>query len=260
MNENLRQKLEAAGVPRECHDAASLALYFPSEFRIFESNLDAAMLAEVLLTFLKHRLVSLDAERDPAVMARRALGRHLCHFYRGERELLELAGAFMKAGAEAGQRCYWVLPRRISPRAALQGLEAPLAAGTLSLLAETEVYLTASGALRDGREIVAFWLDREREARARGFSGLCVTGDGTGILASDQHARGAAYESAVDDAFAGRAVTALCTYSLERIAPARLISVLASHHAAVVQRGRDWQELEPGPGAGEALELLREAA
>lgn len=141
-------------------------------------------------------------------------------------------------------------------RALRPGLDDAEATGRLRLLHENDVYLDASGRIRSIDGIIDFWLKRESDARAQGFQGLRITGDGTGLVSSDSWATGVDYERRADAAFRGRRIVAYCTYSLPAVSPARLAEVLSGHGSGLIRRNGAWDEVRSGAGVAAAIEIL----
>lgn len=262
MKEALRKQLIELGIPIERQDANSLSKLFPPEFKVANFGLSQTDIAEILVAFAQRGLISVSGLPDDAAI-RRAAGTHVCHFYRDEEEMIRMTAAFLEEGLRTGQRCLWVLPpwlhaarARAASRAARAGLEDAEAAGRLLFLSENEVYLDSAGMLRSAQSIIDFWLEQEDRARASGFVGIRITGDGTGLVSADGWKSGVDYERKAEFAFAGRRITALCTYSLATVAPDRLAEVLGSHCCGFVSRNGAWDEIRAGAGVSAAIEFL----
>ncbi len=265
MEQELRARLVAAGIPPDRHDVAGLSRYFPPEFRIHEARLDEPMLAELLLCFLRHGVISVAQELDARAISRRGAGSHICHFYRTPDECLAFVPAFLAAGLEAGQRCAWVLPEWLTPDAARDairdaGLGDTLSDGRLLLFDQGELHEDASGAPRPAQDVIATWRSKELEARAAGFTGLRFCGDATARQRGDaEWSALVAYEHALGPAMSASNLVALCTFALGEVPPDRLAATLREHDCGVVHRRGAWDEIYAGDAAEAVLRALSEA-
>jgi hypothetical protein len=262
MKEALRKQLIELGIPVERQDAGSLSRLFPTEFNVANFGLSETDIAEVLVAFARRGLISISGLPEDATI-RRSSGKHVCHFYRDEEEMIRMTAAFLEEGLRTGERCLWILPpwldgdrARAASRATRGGLEDAEASGRLFFLTETEVYLNAGGMSRSSQEIIDFWLEQERKARDLGLVGIRIAGDGTGMVSADTWKAGAHYELRADAAFEGRRVTALCTYSLATVAPERLAEILSRHRCGLVSNKGEWHEIRAGAGISVAIEFL----
>jgi hypothetical protein len=263
MKDDLRRKLIALGIPLDRQDASSLSSLFPPEFKVANFGLSESDVAEVLVAFVKRGLISLSSHSDDTAV-RRAAGAHVCHFYRDDEEMIRMTAAWLEEGLRSGERCLWILPAwldgtraRDASRALRPGIDDAEASGRILFLSENQVYLDSTGILRSAHGIIEFWLDEERQARAAGFEGIRITGDGTGLVSTDAWASGVDYERLADAAFQGRRVTALCTYSLASVSPDRLAEVLGGHNCGMVRRSGTWDEIRAGAGVATAIEFLQ---
>jgi hypothetical protein len=261
MKEEIRKQLIALGIPVEHHDPKSLSRLFPPEFKVANFDLSQSDVAEILVNFAKRGLITLSAFSEDAA-ARHASGGHVCHFYRHQEEMVKMAAAFLQEGLRVGDRCLWVLPAWLAAaraRAAARFDDAE-ALGRILFFTEDQVYLDAAGVLRSPAGIIAFWLEQEKKARAAGFMGIRITGEGTGLVLTDAWKSGVDYEGLADIAFKGHRISALCTYSLSTADPGRLAEVLHRHGSGFVRRNGAFDEMHAGSGVAEAIEFLQSVA
>jgi hypothetical protein len=263
MHQDLRNQLLALGIPLGQQDTASLSSKFPPEFKVAALGLSQTDIAEVLVAFVKRGLISVSSLSESDTV-RRSMGGHVCHFYRDEEEMVRMTAAFLEEGLRTGERCLWVLPgwlsaarARAAAHAARSGFDNAEASGRLSLLAENDVYLDANGVLRSAQGIIEFWLGEEQKARAAGFFGIRITGDGTGLVSTDSWQSGVDYERLADAAFKGRRVTALCTYSLTTGSPARLAEVLSGHACGYMHHNGALNQIRSGAGVATAIQFMQ---
>lgn len=262
MREELRQALVDVGIPASEHDLHGLARRFPPELHLDLSRLDASMVAELLLAFVRSGVLSVTRASDAAAIARRAPGAHLCHFYRHRDEVLALVSAFFAEGFAVGEQGVWALPPwlpRPDAEAALAafGLGPALADGRLRLTTHAEVYVGADGALRPANELRENWVVMEAAAVAAGFAGLRVCGDGTPWYRDAVQWRAFLdYEHTLEPIVATSRLVVLCTFALTDVPARDLTEALLCHDCGVVRRYGAWDEIPATPGAAAALQLL----
>lgn len=241
MDKKTRRRLLDLGIPENRHDAASLAALFPSEFRVGDARLGAAEIAKVYLTFVDHGLLN-SPKRPEALPAR--CSTHVVHFYRSERESTSFSAAYLHEGLNAGDRALWILPAWLTAERAREAMRAVRpavyeaeSAGRLTFVADHRVHVDETGAMRDARGIIAYWLEQERLSLAGGFRALRIAGDGTALIRGDDWKRGVEYEHDCDEAFHGRRIYALCSYAADEIPAPRLAEVLGAHAVGVARVG-----------------------
>lgn len=258
MEKALERRLLDLGIPAELHDPASLASLFPKDYSVTSDCLPHDAMAELLAALVARGLISVRGA-SPAEAARRARGRHLCHFYRRPEDYFELVVPFLAAAAEAGERAVWVLPSWLDEGTARRALPSRLLGDDgLRLHLPQEVYLDASGAPRPQDAVIAFWRAGIEEALRDGYSGLRAAGDCTDAARSRTWAALESYERAADEQLSALAFTALCGYGLMEVPAVRLGSLLASHRAGLVRRGELWDELPHGPDSPAVIALLQQ--
>jgi hypothetical protein len=258
--EGLRQKLLSIGIPADQHDHASLIRFFPPQFLMHESNLDQNALAEVLIYLAKSNVIKLPRRLSAAggpALDQLEVGSHLCQFYQDRADCLEIAGRFLRAGLQRGEKCVWVLPQWLTPAEARASLRAPARTGGLpaealvELMTGAEWYLSRRGTPKPWSDILAAWLEREEGALAAGFRALRLAGDTTGL--PDDWDGFLEYERKIDQALSARRITALCTYPLKAGPRSRLGEAAATHDSLFAKRGRAWRTL---PRAARDLSAL----
>jgi two-component system, LuxR family, sensor kinase FixL len=171
-------------------------------------------------------------------------GAHLCQFYDGESELLEILVPFFSAGLAANEFCMWITSQRVSVRQAIDALRVAvpeidrlLAEGRIEILDFRDWYrLTGkfdSVRVRDG------WIDRYHRALSRGFDGMRVTGD-TAWLSEDEWEDFMHYEAQVDPIIGSSRMIALCTYSLALCDTRKMTDVIANHEYTLLREKGNW--------------------
>ncbi len=66
VSETLRKKLVDLGIPLERQDATSLTSLFPPKLKVADFGLNQTDIAEVLIAFVKHGLISLSSISNAA--------------------------------------------------------------------------------------------------------------------------------------------------------------------------------------------------
>jgi hypothetical protein len=144
-------------------------------------------------------------------------GTHMCHFYGGERDLMDAVVPFVLAGLRAGERCIWVTSAPLAPATATRELrdaglavEDALERGSLVIRSHDDWYRKGDTLRAD--EVCRLWLDEEQRALDAGYAGLRVTGN-VRFLTDETWPEFMDYERAADRAFRGRRIVTLCSYA-----------------------------------------------
>lgn len=174
-------------------------------------------------------------------------GAHMCNFYRTRNELAAALVPYFAAGLRSRERCIWITARpllAVDALAALaaQGLDptAAIASGALVVRDYSDWYASA-GSLR-GNEVVDLWLEEERRALQRGYSGLRITGNVT-FLGPKDWGLFMEYEALVNRSFHGRRILTLCTYHLESCGASEMLDVMRRHTGTLDRPDERWHVL-----------------
>ncbi len=174
-------------------------------------------------------------------------GAHGCHFYKSQKDLLDILLPYFKAGLSNNEFCMWVTakPLRVEDAARrmrkfLPRFDAYLEKGQIEIIPHTDWYV--KGGAFNGRRVLAGWLEKYEQASARGFDGLRLTGDSLWLKRTTWK-KFADYEAELDQAVAGRRIKALCTYSLELCRAGEIVDVVKNHGYALIKRG-EWELIE----------------
>ena len=175
-----------------------------------------------------------------------AYGTHMCHLYRGRDDLAALLVPYFVAGLRAKERCIWVTsaPLHTADASALlaaAGIDvaAYRKLGALQIVDFSDWYLR-DGSTLGPEEVCALWIAEEREALAAGFGGLRVTGN-VSFLTEESWDAFMDYEDAVDRAFRGRRIVALCTYPARSCGAAGALDIVRRHSCALDHPDERWQ-------------------
>ncbi len=189
-------------------------------------------------------------------------GTHLCQFYQGKQDLLDVLLPYFKAGLESNELCIWITAEPLEDldatetiRQALRELDQYLDRGSIEFIPYTEWYLRDG--VFDGEHILAKWAEKHNAALEKGYDGLRIAGNT--IWLDKQHLQDfVAYEKNVSRAIGQCRMLVLCLYSLDRCGVAEVIDAVHYHQFALVKRDGRWELLE-NPERRRMQEALRQA-
>lgn len=175
-------------------------------------------------------------------------GTHFCLFYETKDDLLDAAVPYFKAGLESNEFCVWAVSDPLTVEEAAQALRQAIPSrdrhlmdSGIEILPGHEWYL--KGNEFDLKRITAGWDKKLRNALARGYDGMRVSGNAFWLDTQhwdDFHV----YERELDAAIAGQAMTTLCTYPLSESRANDLLDVARAHQFAIIRRSGDWEIAE----------------
>jgi DNA-binding CsgD family transcriptional regulator len=178
-------------------------------------------------------------------------GSHVCMFYETNDDLLDTVIPYFKAGLESNEFCLWApsTPATLEEAQMALGRRIPafeqhLAAGDMEIVPGREWYL--GGNQFDLKRITSAWDEKLRGALAKGHDGMRVSGDAF-WLHTDHWNDFCDYERALNTAFAGKPMTALCTYPIVMTGAAEVLEVARAHQLAIARRNGEWELVEPAP-------------
>jgi signal transduction histidine kinase/CheY-like chemotaxis protein len=190
-----------------------------------------------------------------------AWGTHLCHFFRTAEDLASTLVPYFAAGLANHERCLWITAPPLGAgeaRAALArevpDLEQRIRAGQIEIIDYDTWYLRNAALTTE--QVLEQWLERERSALRDGYRGLRLTGN-TAWLRRAQWSEFQTYERRVHQAFAGRRVVAVCSYSLEHCTSDEILDVVRHHGMALARRDGEWAALR---SATETLAAVEDGA
>ena len=169
---------------------------------------------------------------------------------------------YFEAGLKNNEFCLWVTSTpldadeaRALMAEAVPGFDAYLERGQIEFIQYTEWY-KIDGVFDPGR-VINGWVEKLRTARARGFSGLRVTGSGSWLKGGEWEAF-LAYEQAVNDVIRQHEMIALCTYPLDRCDANDILEIVSTHQFALTRRKGKWKIIED-QGQKDVRKALRES-
>ncbi len=182
-------------------------------------------------------------------------GSHVCVFYQSSDDLLDTVIPFLKTGLESNEFCMWAVSEpltmenaRTALRQRIPAFDQHVQAGRIEVLPGRSWYL--EGGRFDLARVVEVWEAKMRDALARGFDGLRVSGNAFWLNSPHWQAF-CDYECSLNATMANLPVTALCTYPIPGSGAADVLDVARAHHVALARRNGDWQVIEPSPTPAE---------
>jgi signal transduction histidine kinase len=175
-------------------------------------------------------------------------GSHFCQFYRTKEDLVDSLVPFFEAGLRNNEMCMWVTSEPLEAeeatalmREAMPDFERFLANGQIEIWNHRDWYL--KNGEQHPSEVLQGWIDREKRALDRGFSGFRLTGNTFWVERSGWH-EFVEYESTVNEAFRRFRIIALCSYSLDRCCAEDVLDVCRNHQFALTRRQGEWELIE----------------
>jgi len=175
-------------------------------------------------------------------------GEHLCVFYNGKQELLKLVAPFIAAGLQDNEFCMWITGEPVMERDAIEALEPVLPQAReyliqkrLEILPYHRWYLS-SGAL-NAEMLLEGWVSKARDAEAKGFAGIRITGNPFWLHSEEEWAQFGSYEKKVELTIQSERMLALCTYPIERCSHEHMLQILSNHGSTLLNMNGEWQRL-----------------
>ena len=189
-------------------------------------------------------------------------GTHFCQFYQNKEDLIDILRPYFQAGLENNECCLWVTSQPLSEkeakkamRKAVPDFDRYLKKGQIEILPYSQWYL------QDGdfnpQRVLDAWIDKGKQALAKGYDGLRVTGN-TSWLEKKDWKSFTDYEEKINSVIGRYRMMAICTYSLQRCGAAELIDVVRNHQFALIRREGKWELMESSERK-QAEETLRQS-
>ncbi|MFC1949475.1 MEDS domain-containing protein [Chloroflexota bacterium] len=177
-----------------------------------------------------------------------AWGTHLCQFYQTKEDLIDILVPYFKAGLYNNEFCMWVTSEPLGVKEAtaslgkaVRDLDGYIAKGQLEILDYSQWY-TKSGKF-DADEVLQGWVDKEKMALEKGFSGLRLTGNTFWLDPGDWKSF-YDYEAMVNSVIGSHRMIAICTYSLDKCGAPEILDVISNHEFALIRREGVWVAIE----------------
>jgi len=166
-------------------------------------------------------------------------GTHLCQFYQSKEDLIKVLVPYFKAGLENNEFCMWVCSEplevedaKAALKNAVKNLDDYIKNDQIEILDASDWY-TKSGKF-DADRVLQGWVQKESQAKKRGFDGLRLSGN-TYWLEKQDWRSFTEYERAINDVITKYRMLALCTYSLDKCGPYEVIDAIGTHQFALIR-------------------------
>jgi PAS domain S-box-containing protein len=175
-------------------------------------------------------------------------GTHLCYFYQTKQDLIDILVPYFRTGLENNEFCMWVISEpltveeaRAELQKAVRELDQYNKKGQIELLHFSQWY-TRTGKF-DPDKVLRGCLDKERQARKKGFEGLRISG--SSIWTEHEGWKSFSdYEATVNNGIHNYHMLAICSYSLDKCDPQEIMDVFSTHQFALVGRDGKWAIIE----------------
>lgn len=242
-SEFLRKKLVNAGIPEAEHSLESLSARIPADFHTPALDpMTADMAAGLLLYFIAKGLLTLPVSSDTALLDM-PWGSHVCQFYNGKHDLLQILVPYFRQGLARNQAGLWLVgdvtveEATDALAAAVPNLNQYLARGQMHIRHYTEFYTNPNGTVRQPDELSTRLGELGLLARSRGFEGLRVSGNVSWINNEESMVRIMDYETRVNYVIQASRIMAVCTYPARAAALCRCRELIHNHGRFLVKSG-----------------------
>jgi hypothetical protein len=187
-------------------------------------------------------------------------GTHLCQFYQTKEDLIDILVPYFAEGLRGNEFCMWVTSpplevkeAKVALRKVVPDLDLYLQKGQIEILSYKNWYLL--GGTFDSDRVLRGWVEKEKDALSRGFSGLRLTGN-TFWLERNNWKAFTAYEEEINNAIGMYRMIAVCTYSLDKCNANEIIDVIKNHQFALIKRIGTWELIQSAETKKIADDLL----
>jgi PAS domain S-box-containing protein len=189
-------------------------------------------------------------------------GTHFCQFYETRKDLIDILVPYLSEGLRNNEFCIWITSpplqmeeAKTALRETVPDLDKYVRKAQIELLPYTEWYLF------DGKfdinRVLQRWVEKEKEALARGFDGLRLT-ENTCWIDKNLRKSFTDYEAFINRVVLQHQILALCTYSLERCSGNDVIDVVRNHAGTLIRTENKWSLVENSVQRKEADELHKD--
>ncbi len=186
--------------------------------------------------------------RNPTdLIANLPWGTHCCNFYKAKADLLGILTPYFKAGLLNNELCLWVTANPLQVKDAIRAMRLALPRFDSYLnKGQIEIYPYSEWYLKNGvfssRPVLNAWIDKYREASAKGYEGMRLTGN------AFRHEKTpwkkfVDYEAEFNRTISKFRIKALCTYSWDLCRAYDVRDVVKNHGYALIRRGA-WEVIE----------------
>ena len=181
---------------------------------------------------------------------------------RDAQDLLEVLVGYFRQGLADNEFCMWVTSEplgveeaRSALRRVVPDLDDRIRRGQIEFLDYREWY--SAGGRFDAERVLQGWAKKEREALARGYEGVRLTGNASWLDKANWEAFFDC-EAVVNTVIGTHRMLALCTYSFDQCRGVEMFDVLRNHPLALVRKGGRWEVIQ-SPLQRKTEESLRQS-
>ncbi|MGB8227147.1 MAG: MEDS domain-containing protein, partial [Sedimentisphaerales bacterium] len=171
-------------------------------------------------------------------------GMHLCQFYQTKEDLVDILVPYFKAGLENNEFCMWITSEPLKAENAkaalnkeLKDLDKYVKKGQIEILDYNDWY--AKSGQFDSDQVLAGWVEKEKQAIEKGFEGLRLTGN-TFWLEKKDWRRFTDYEAAINSVISKSRMLAIFSYPLDKCRASEVIDVVSNHQFAIIRDEGKW--------------------
>ena len=186
--------------------------------------------------------------RNPTdLIANLPWGTHCCNFYKVKADLLGILTPYFKAGLLNNELCLWVTANSLQVKDAIRAMRLALPSFDSYLnKGQIEIYPYSEWYLKNGvfssRRVLNAWIDKCREASAKGYEGMRLTGNAFRHEKTPWQ-KFVDYEAEFNRTMSKFRIKALCTYSWDLCRAYDVRDVVKNHAYALIRRGA-WEVIE----------------
>jgi len=187
------------------------------------------------------------ARKPTDLIANLPWGTHCCNFYKTKADLLGILTPYFKAGLLNNELCLWVTANSLQVKDAIRAMRLALPSFDSYLnKGQIEIYPYSEWYLKNGvfssRRVLNAWIDKCREASAKGYEGMRLTGNAFRHEKTPWQ-KFVDYEAEFNRTMSKFRIKALCTYSWDLCRAYDVRDVVKNHAYALIRRGA-WEVIE----------------
>ena len=190
-----------------------------------------------------------------------AWGSHFCLFYETKEDLLDALISYYKSGLERGDYCLWIVAEPLTIeeataalKDAVPDLDRYLADSSLEFTSARDWFFP--GDTFDGKRVTDRYGEKLAGASARGYPGMRVSGDTTGLLKKDW-GHWCDFEDGLNGVIGNQRLAGLCSYPLPKCGAPEILDVVRTHQFALARRHGSWEVVETAGLKQAKAEIIR---
>ncbi|MEW5866214.1 MAG: MEDS domain-containing protein [Bacillota bacterium] len=172
-------------------------------------------------------------------------GTHLCQFYQGRQDLIDILVPYFRAGLEHNEFCLWVTCEPLDQdeaaeamTRAMPGFHMYLEKGQIEILPCSGWYFGDGAFSPQG--VLDAWAGKLNQALAKGYDGMRASGNAAWLEPKDWKGF-MEYENLINNVIRRYRVMAICSYPIDKCGPRHTMDVLRNHQLALIKETGGWQ-------------------